>query len=112
MHHLGVKSNLVDTGAEAKLGFRCNNPPLCPKPRRLGSPVPEFLKTLGCNNHRLVFFLFLIIFLVVSEFNCIYPFSCFYLALCQISQLGTDGRNGILNMIITEKVWFNVLTSS
>ncbi|KAL3527252.1 hypothetical protein ACH5RR_011908 [Cinchona calisaya] len=51
MHHLAVKSNLVDTGPDNKLGFGCSNPPLCPKPRRLGSSVPEFLKTLGCSNH-------------------------------------------------------------
>lgn len=51
MHHLSVKSNVVDTGAETRLGYGCNNPPLCPKPRRLGSSVPEFLRTLGCNSH-------------------------------------------------------------
>ncbi|EEF28345.1 conserved hypothetical protein [Ricinus communis] len=52
MHHLPVKSNLVDSGSEtAKLCFGGNNQPLCPKPRRVGPTVPEFLKPLRCSNH-------------------------------------------------------------
>ncbi|OAY57597.1 uncharacterized protein LOC110606103 [Manihot esculenta] len=49
MYHLPVKSNLVDSSSDTtKLGFRGNNQPLCPKPRRLGPTIPEFLK---CTKH-------------------------------------------------------------
>ncbi|KAI8541101.1 hypothetical protein RHMOL_Rhmol08G0036600 [Rhododendron molle] len=58
MHRLAVKSNLVDTGQEPyKYGFQgssspAGDRPVCPKPRRLGSAAPEFLKPLKCNKHR------------------------------------------------------------
>ncbi|KAF5753071.1 hypothetical protein HS088_TW01G00989 [Tripterygium wilfordii] len=54
MHHLPVQSNLADSDLEkTKLGFEVNghHQPLCPKPRRLGSPIPEFLKPLRCSKH-------------------------------------------------------------
>ncbi|XP_050229735.1 uncharacterized protein LOC126678868 [Mercurialis annua] len=55
MHHLAVKSsssNLVDSGREPnRLGFGGSNQPLCPKPRRLGPTMPEFLKPLRCTKH-------------------------------------------------------------
>ncbi|KAJ8764258.1 hypothetical protein K2173_005998 [Erythroxylum novogranatense] len=52
MHHLTVKSNLVDSGSEAtKLGFGGNNQPLCPRPRRLSPTMPDFLKSLRCSKH-------------------------------------------------------------
>ncbi|KAJ9172622.1 hypothetical protein P3X46_015837 [Hevea brasiliensis] len=52
MHHLPVKSNLLDSGSNpTKLGFGGNNQPLCPKPRRLGPAIPEFLRPLRCSKH-------------------------------------------------------------
>lgn len=62
MHHLAVKSNHVETTEETtKLSFGGNNNvPLCPKPRRLGPTLPEFLKPFGCSNHRLAIFPFLL----------------------------------------------------
>ncbi|XAR58020.1 hypothetical protein NMG60_11026352 [Bertholletia excelsa] len=52
MHHLAVKSNLVDTGLEtSRLRFEAADLPLCPKPRRLGSTVPEFLNPPRCTKH-------------------------------------------------------------
>uniref|UniRef100_A0A5B7BXZ4 Uncharacterized protein n=1 Tax=Davidia involucrata TaxID=16924 RepID=A0A5B7BXZ4_DAVIN len=74
MHHLAVKSNLVDTGSPettTKLGFGGNDMPVCPKPRRLGSAIPEFLKPLRCSKH---------------------------------SHPNTDGRSSVLNMIAEKSV--------
>ncbi|CAK7355658.1 unnamed protein product [Dovyalis caffra] len=52
MYHLPVKSNLVDSISDTtKNGFGGNNQPLCPKPRRLGPAVPEFIKPLRCSKH-------------------------------------------------------------
>ncbi|KDP23962.1 hypothetical protein JCGZ_25350 [Jatropha curcas] len=52
MHHLQVKSNLVDSSSDTtKLAFAGNNQPLCPKPRRLGHTLPEFLRPLRCSKH-------------------------------------------------------------
>ncbi|KAK7852521.1 hypothetical protein CFP56_038838 [Quercus suber] len=52
MHHSTVKSNLVDSGSETnKLGSRGNDQPLCPKPRRIGPAIPEFLKPQRCSKH-------------------------------------------------------------
>ncbi|EXC35302.1 hypothetical protein L484_026625 [Morus notabilis] len=53
MHHLAVKNNLLDSESESnKLIFGSNDHrPLCPKPRRLGPSIPEFLKPLQCFNH-------------------------------------------------------------
>ncbi|GLT74145.1 hypothetical protein SLA2020_459590 [Shorea laevis] len=48
MHHFPVKSSLVDSGKETT----GNEQPLCPKPRRPGPTIPEFLKPLRCTNHR------------------------------------------------------------
>jgi hypothetical protein len=53
MHHFAAKGNLVDSGSETnKLGSRGNEQPLCPKPRRLGPSMPEFLKPPRCSKHR------------------------------------------------------------
>lgn len=53
MHHSAVKSNLVDSGSETnKLESRGNDRPLCPKPRRIGPAIPEFLKPQRCSKHR------------------------------------------------------------
>ncbi|XP_075654301.1 uncharacterized protein LOC142624575 [Castanea sativa] len=52
MHHSAVKSNLVDSGSETnKLGSRGNDQPLCPKPRRIGPAIPDFLKPQRCGKH-------------------------------------------------------------
>jgi len=52
MYRLPVKSNLVDSGSDTtKKGFGDNNQPLCPKPRRLGPALPEFLKPFRCSKH-------------------------------------------------------------
>ncbi|KAI3922524.1 hypothetical protein MKX01_006213 [Papaver californicum] len=73
MHRLGVKSSLGDSGSElTKLRFGGGGgrgeepPPACPKPRRLGAGLPDFLKLHKCTKH---------------------------------SQVSTDGRSDILNMI-------------
>ncbi|KAM7260777.1 hypothetical protein ACFE04_026252 [Oxalis oulophora] len=48
MHHLPVKTNLVDSVSE----FESNQQaPICPKPRRLSPAIPEFLQPLKCNKH-------------------------------------------------------------
>lgn len=53
MHNSAVKSNLVDSGSETnKLGSRGNDRPLCPKPRRIGPVIPDFLKPQRCSKHR------------------------------------------------------------
>ncbi|KAH7519884.1 uncharacterized protein LOC107424456 [Ziziphus jujuba] len=53
MHHLAVKSNLVDSDSGVdRLNSGTNFlQPLCPKPRRLGPAIPEFLKPLRCTKH-------------------------------------------------------------
>ncbi|MBA0741889.1 hypothetical protein Gogos_015009 [Gossypium gossypioides] len=52
MQHLPVKSNLLDSGSETtKFGFGGYEQLLCPKPRRVGPVVPEFLKPLRCTKH-------------------------------------------------------------
>ncbi|KAG6773810.1 hypothetical protein POTOM_021147 [Populus tomentosa] len=52
MYRLPVKSNVVDSGSDTtKKGFGDNNQPLCPKPRRLGPALPEFLKPFRCSKH-------------------------------------------------------------
>ncbi|KAL2504390.1 Uncharacterized protein Adt_20011 [Abeliophyllum distichum] len=54
MHHFAVKNHLIDTNAETtKLGFKgSDSTPLCPKPRRLGSALPEYLNPLNCSKNR------------------------------------------------------------
>ncbi|XVF59839.1 hypothetical protein PTKIN_Ptkin07bG0307700 [Pterospermum kingtungense] len=52
MQHLPVKSNLLDSNSEmTKFGLEGNEQPLCPKPRRLGPVMPEFLNPLRCGRH-------------------------------------------------------------
>ncbi|EOX90762.1 hypothetical protein QUC31_002754 [Theobroma cacao] len=52
MQHLPVKSNLLHSGSETtNIVFGGDEQPLCPKPRRLGPPIPEFLKPLRCSKH-------------------------------------------------------------
>ncbi|XVE82434.1 hypothetical protein DITRI_Ditri16bG0004500 [Diplodiscus trichospermus] len=52
MQHLPAKSSVLDSGSETtKFGFGLNERPLCPKPRRVGPPIPEFLKPLRCSKH-------------------------------------------------------------
>ncbi|XWS29156.1 hypothetical protein CRYUN_Cryun24cG0004400 [Craigia yunnanensis] len=52
MQHLPVKTNVLDSGSETnKFGLGGNEQPLCPKPRRLGPAIPEFLKPLRCSKH-------------------------------------------------------------
>ncbi|KAE8695117.1 transmembrane protein 63B-like [Hibiscus syriacus] len=54
--HLPVKCKLVDSDSDTtKLGFGSyeQQQPLCPKPRRVGPPIPEFLKPLKCTKHSL-----------------------------------------------------------
>ena len=74
MHHSAVKSNLVDSGSETnKLESRVNDQPLCPKPRRIGPAIPEFLKPQRCSKHRFDCFLHW------SSFNCSFFFFPFTL---------------------------------
>ncbi|KAL6960443.1 hypothetical protein U1Q18_038208 [Sarracenia purpurea var. burkii] len=50
MHHLVGKSNiLVDAGPEIE---GTDHMPVCPKPRRLGSAIPDFLSPLGSSTTR------------------------------------------------------------
>ncbi|OMO83427.1 hypothetical protein COLO4_22487 [Corchorus olitorius] len=54
MQHFPVKSNLLDSGSDTThhhLAFGATEQPLCPKPRRLGPPVPDFLNPLRCTKH-------------------------------------------------------------
>ncbi|OVA05843.1 hypothetical protein BVC80_1383g16 [Macleaya cordata] len=52
MHRVAVKSNLVDSGSElTKLRYGGDEAPVCPKPRRLGSALPDFLKLHNCTKH-------------------------------------------------------------
>ncbi|GMN28912.1 hypothetical protein TIFTF001_002228 [Ficus carica] len=53
MHHLAVKSDLFDSELESNklIVSGGNDRPLCPKPRRLGPSIPDFLKPLPCSNH-------------------------------------------------------------
>ncbi|KAF8406634.1 hypothetical protein HHK36_008724 [Tetracentron sinense] len=52
MLSLTVKNNLVHSGLETTmLGVGSDEPPVCPKPRRVGANVPEFLKPFRCNKH-------------------------------------------------------------
>ncbi|KAG6703030.1 hypothetical protein I3842_07G064700 [Carya illinoinensis] len=82
MHHLaGGKSNLVDSGSDANnLASRGNNDhPLCPKPRRLGAAIPEFLKPQRCSKH--------------SQFNTDGRKDILNI----ISEKNTDGRETVCN---------------
>lgn len=49
MYHSSVKSIFVEEQNDV--------PPICPKPRKLGSTttLPEFLKSLNCNDNRYFF---------------------------------------------------------
>ncbi|OIT33281.1 PREDICTED: uncharacterized protein LOC109206210 [Nicotiana attenuata] len=50
MHHSSVKSIFVEE--KNKLNNGGNNvPPICPKPRKPGSTLPEFLKSLNYNDN-------------------------------------------------------------
>lgn len=108
MHHLAVKSNLVDSDSRVeKLGSGKNYlQPVCPKPQRIGPPIPEFLEPLRCTKHRFPFFMLFCRFLYsLSPKHCSLiareiHFCCFF---WKTSQANADGRSGILNMI-TEKV--------
>ncbi|GAA0161945.1 hypothetical protein LIER_18146 [Lithospermum erythrorhizon] len=41
-HRSVIQGNFVEA-------VKGNNVPVCPKPRRLGSTLPDFLKNQGCN---------------------------------------------------------------
>ncbi|GMI66090.1 hypothetical protein HRI_000278200 [Hibiscus trionum] len=52
MQRLPVKSKLLGSGSDTtKSGFGNHEQPLCPKPRRLGPAIPDFLKPLKCTKH-------------------------------------------------------------
>ncbi|XP_021908220.1 uncharacterized protein LOC110822411 [Carica papaya] len=50
MHHLQIKSNLVDS-CSSNSKFSNKGQPHCPKPRRPGPSVPEFLMPFRCSKH-------------------------------------------------------------
>lgn len=60
VRRLAVKSNLLysDLSETTKLRSKDNEVPLCPKPHRLGSAVPEILNPFRCIKHRFVPFFF------------------------------------------------------
>ncbi|XVF15969.1 hypothetical protein REPUB_Repub09cG0201700 [Reevesia pubescens] len=47
----GISPSLLQGSETTKFGFGDLEQPLCPKPRRVGPAVPEFLKPLRCNKH-------------------------------------------------------------
>jgi hypothetical protein len=94
MYRLPVKSNLVDSGSDTtKKGFGDNNQPLCPKPRRLGPALPEFLKPFRCSKHwyELVHECITILLL--------YHYSNLIWIVFIVSQPITDERSGILSLV-------------
>lgn len=78
MHRFPAKNNLIDSGSEtaAKLkhGGHEFEYPVCPKPRRPGPSIPEFLKPPRCGKHKF-----------------------------DTNQQNSDGKTGVLS-IITDKV--------
>lgn len=99
--------HLADTSSEtSKLRFGSHNHPVCPKPRRLGSAVPELLKPLKCSKHRFIIFISTAIVLVYK----VHELGKYIVLLIQLfslstnfSQLNPDDRSGILS-VIAEKV--------
>ncbi|KAJ4714130.1 Zinc finger CCCH domain-containing protein 7B [Melia azedarach] len=77
MHRFPAKNNLIDSGSEtaAKLkhGGHEFEYPVCPKPRRPGPSIPEFLKPPRCGKHKF-----------------------------DTNQQNSDGKTGVLS-IITDK---------
>lgn len=101
MHNQAVKSNLVESCTDRnKVGSdEYKNHPLCPKPQRLPSAKPEFLKPLRCTKHRFDR-------ITLTSHIPFSEISSDVFSFLPPSQPNTDEGSGILNMIARKVLGF------